>query len=208
VNKYVVALLVLLLAACTTAPQTSQAPAEFSCNPTGSEPDQFSGPAQVIRSGHDYIATITMENGGQIVLDLNPQAAPITVNNFVFLACQGFYDGVTFHRVLPGFMAQGGDPTGTGTGGPGYRIQDEHNNGLVFDRAGLISMAHTAAPNSAGSQFFITFGPTPHLNGTFTIFGEVIEGMDTLMNITLRDPEAVPAPPPGDVIARIRVEER
>ena len=210
----VVLIIMVLAAACSPAVQTTtEQPAaaeagEFSCAPTGSEPEQFSGPEQVIRPGHDYVATITMENGGEIVIDLFPEAAPITVNNFVFLACQGFYDGVTFHRVIPGFVAQGGDPTGTGTGGPGYTIQDEHNNGLVFDRPGLVSMAHTAAPNSAGSQFFITYAPVAHLNGTFTIFGEVVEGMDVAEAITPRDPQSSPSLPPGDVIRQIRVEER
>ncbi len=212
-------LVVMMLAvACSPAVQTATeqepvgegaaATGEFSCDPTGNEPEQFSGPEQVIRPGHDYVATITMENGGEIVIDLFPEAAPITVNNFVFLACQGFYDGVTFHRVIPGFVAQGGDPTGTGTGGPGYTIQDEHSNGLVFDRPGLVSMAHTAAPNSAGSQFFITYAPVAHLNGTFTIFGEVVEGMDVAEAITPRDPQSSPSLPPGDVIRQIRVEER
>ena len=211
-----VVVLVLVVAACTPAVPTTESPApaaaassaEFQCNPTGSEPSQFSAPQQVIDPAKDYVATITMQNGGQVILQLFPQQAPITVNNFVFLSCQGFYDGLTFHRVIPGFMAQGGDPTGTGTGGPGYTIQDEHNNGLVFDRAGLISMAHTSQPNSAGSQFFITYSAeqTAHLNGQFTIFGEVTQGMDVVEAIAPRDPAT--ATTPGDAIQTIRVEER
>lgn len=203
----------LALAACAPAVQTTpavgqpQAAAGFSCEPGGDSPDRFSAPQQVIDPAKDYTATITLEDGGQIVIDLFPDKAPITVNNFVFLACQGFYDGVTFHRVIPGFMAQGGDPTGTGTGGPGYNIQDEHNNGLVFDRPGLISMAHTSQANSAGSQFFITYSAeqTAHLSGQFTIFGEVTEGMAVVESIAPRDPAA--ATVPGTVIRSIRVQE-
>ncbi len=181
---------------------------DFSCEPPADAPDSYDAPEQVIREGRDYIATITMEDGGQIVLDLYPEEAPITVNNFVFLACQGFYDGVTFHRVLPGFVAQGGDPTGTGMGGPGYTIEHEADNGLPFDRAGLLSMAHAMRPNTTGSQFFITYAPTPSLNADFTVFGEVIEGMDVVDGLTPRDPQADPNAPPGDRIATIRVVEQ
>ena len=212
-----VGVLVLVVAACTPAVPTTESPttaaaaassAEFTCNPTGDEPDHFSAPEQVIDPAKDYVATITMQNGGEIVIQLFPQQAPITVNSFVFLACQGFYDGLTFHRVIPTFMAQGGDPTGSGTGGPGYTIQDEHNNGLVFDRPGLVSMAHTSQPNSAGSQFFITYSAeqTAHLSGTFTIFGEVTQGMDVAEGISPRDPAS--AGTPGDVIQQIRVAEQ
>ena len=208
------ALVALLLVACGGGAASSEddfwagdtAPA-FSCNPDGSEPDQFEGPEKVIHQGMDYIATITMENGGQIVIDLYPQHAPITVNNFVFLACQGFYDGVTFHRVLPDFVAQGGDPTGVGTGGPGYTIPDEADNGVPFDRAGLLSMAHRSAPHTSGSQFFITYRPAPELDQDFTVFGTVIEGMDVATSLTPRDPQNAPSAAPGDAIASIRVEE-
>ncbi len=206
-------LVALLLVACTPAVQTtpaggrSQAAVGFSCAPTGDSPERFDAPQQVIDPAKDYTATVILEDGGQIVIDLFPDKAPITVNNFVFLACQGFYDGVTFHRVIPGFMAQGGDPTGTGTGNPGYTIRDEHNNGLVFDRPGLISMAHTSQANSAGSQFFITYSAeqTAHLSGQFTIFGEVTEGMDVVEAIAPRDPQT--ATVSGTVIRSIRVQE-
>lgn len=200
--------LAMLLAACGGAAEDpgDQAP-PFSCNPDGSEPDQYDGPQQVIHEGADYVATITLASGEQVVVDLYPEAAPITVNNFVFLACQGFYDGVTFHRVLPGFVAQGGDPTGTGAGGPGYTIAHEADNGVPFDRAGLISMAHRSAPNTTGSQFFITYAPAPQLDSLFTVFGEVTEGMDAIDGLTPRDPQFNPNAPPGDVIASIRVEE-
>ena len=188
--------------------QAAAGDSDFSCDPPADAPDSYDAPEQVIREGRDYIATITMEDGGQIVLDLYPDEAPITVNNFVFLACQGFYDGVTFHRVLPGFVAQGGDPTGTGMGGPGYTIQHEAGNGIPFDRAGLLSMAHAMRPNTTGSQFFITYAPTPNLNADFTVFGEVIEGMDVVEGLTPRDPQADPNAPPGDRIATIRVVEQ
>ncbi len=111
------------------------------------------------------------------VISLDPVNAPLTVNNFVFLANEGFYDGTTFHRVIQEFMAQGGDPTGTGGGGPGYWFADETGNGLVFDRPGLLAMAN-AGPNTNGSQFFITFAPMPHLDGAHTIFGELVAGED------------------------------
>lgn len=214
----------LLVAACTAntattvddsggnggADANASASDGFSCDPTGDEPGQFSEPEQVITAGREYTATITMEDGGEIVIELYPDAAPITVNNFVFLACQGFYDGVTFHRVLPGFMAQGGDPTGTGTGGPGYTIAHEADNGVPFDKIGLISMAHTMRANSTGSQFFITYNvaATAPLGPDFTVFGEVTEGMDVAENITPRDPARNPNAPPGDTMASIRVEER
>ena len=105
------------------------------------------------------------------------------VGNFVFLARDGFYDGVTFHRVIPGFMIQGGDPTGTGSDGPGYAFQDEFVDGLMFDRAGILAMAN-AGPNTNGSQFFITVVPTPHLTGAHTIFGRVVSGQEIMTNIS------------------------
>lgn len=183
-------------------------PADFSCSPTGSEPIEYEAPQQVIREGHDYVATLTLENGQAVTIDLFPEAAPITVNNFVFLACQGFYDGTTFHRVLPGFVAQGGDPTGTGAGGPGYTIEHEADNGLLFDRPGLVSMAHRMSPHTTGSQFFITYDALPTLDDQFTVFGEVTDGMAAVEALTPRDPENEPNAPPGDVIASIRVAER
>jgi peptidylprolyl isomerase len=201
----------LLLIACGGGSQAASSggePASFSCDPPAETPTSFDAPAQVIRTGHDYVATITLASGEQVTVDLYPEQAPITVNNFVFLACQGFYDGVTFHRVIPGFVAQGGDPTGTGTGGPGYTIEHEADNGVPFDRAGLISMAHTMQPHSTGSQFFITYSPQPMLDADFTVFGEVTQGMDAVEGLTPRDPQQNPNAPPGDVIESIRVEER
>jgi cyclophilin family peptidyl-prolyl cis-trans isomerase len=129
----------------------------------------------------------------------------MTVNSFVFLARQGFYDGTAFHRVLEGFMAQGGDPTGSGTGGPGYQFANEDNN-LRFDRTGVVAMAN-AGRDTNGSQFFITFGAQPRLNGGYTIFGQVVKGMDVVDGLTRRDPEQNPAFP-GDVIQSVAIKER
>ena len=159
-------------------------------------------PEMVIDPEHEYEAVIRTEKGDMRV-NLFAEEAPKTVNNFVFLANQGFYDGVVFHRVLEGFMAQGGDPGGSGRGGPGYQFEDETDNGLTFDRAGLLAMAN-AGPNTNGSQFFITFVPTPHLNGAHTIFGEVVEGNEVLSQITRRQPGAAT---PADVIERIDIYE-
>jgi cyclophilin family peptidyl-prolyl cis-trans isomerase len=131
---------------------------------------------------------------------------PITVNNFVFLANQGFYDNTTFHRVLEDFMAQAGDPTGTGSGGPGYQFEDEFIDSLSFDQRGLLAMAN-AGPGTNGSQFFVTFNAegSSHLTGAHTIFGELIEGDDVLSAITLRNPGS---DTPADVIERIDIVEQ
>lgn len=131
-------------------------------------------PGMQIDPGKKYRAMIET-NKGSIEVELSPQHAPKTVNNFVFLAREGFYDGVSFHRVISDFMIQGGDPTGTGRGGPGYTFEDEvEGNPLVHER-GVISMAN-AGPNTNGSQFFITHSPQPHLNGKHTVFGKVVKG--------------------------------
>ena len=132
-----------------------------------------------------------MTERGEFRLRLFDDQAPRTVNNFVFLARNGFYNGVTFHRVIPGFMVQGGDPTGTGGGGPGYSFEDEFHPDLVH-KAGVISMAN-AGPDTNGSQFFITFVPTPHLDGAHAVFGEVVEGMDVVNSISPRDPATASA---------------
>ena len=161
-------------------------------------------PPMAIDPAKTYIATLHTEKG-DIVIELLAADAPITVNNFVFLARQGYYDGVTFHRVLPGFMAQSGDPTGAGAGGPGYRFQDEPNN-QTFSTAGVVAMANSG-PNTNGSQFFITYAPVERLNGIHTIFGHVIQGQDVAESLTPRDPNQNP-PEPGDVIQSITIEER
>ena len=134
------------------------------------------------------IVTIEMENGGRIVAELYPEVAPNTVANFVSLVQSGFYDGLIFHRVIPGFMIQGGDPTGTGMGGPGYSIKGEFarngfkQNNLKHSR-GVLSMARSMMPNSAGSQFFIMHANAPHLDGDYAAFGKVTEGMDVVDGI-------------------------
>ncbi|MFZ5857439.1 MAG: peptidylprolyl isomerase [Chloroflexota bacterium] len=151
-----------------------------------------------------YFATVKMQKGGEFVIQLFPDKAPITVDNFVKLARSGFYDGTTFHRVIDGFMAQGGDPTGTGMGGPGYEFQNEDSD-LTFDKAGVVAMAN-AGRDTNGSQFFITFGPASHLNGDFSIFGQVVEGMDVVNGITRRDPST--ATTPGDAIESITITEQ
>jgi cyclophilin family peptidyl-prolyl cis-trans isomerase len=164
-----------------------------------------SAPPMTIDTAKQYFATVTLAKGGEFVIQLFPDKAPITVNSFVFLARAGYFDGTTFHRVLEGFMAQGGDPTGTGMGGPGYQFVNEPND-LLFDKPGVVAMAN-AGPDTNGSQFFITFAPTDWLNGGYTIFGQVIEGMDVVGNITLRDPEQSPNFP-GDMIQTIIITEQ
>jgi cyclophilin family peptidyl-prolyl cis-trans isomerase len=150
-----------------------------------------------------YTATFKTEQG-DFVVELFADKAPRTVNNFVFLARDGFYDGVTFHRVIKGFMAQGGDPTGTGTGGPGYKFADEFNKDLRHNGPGILSMAN-AGPNTNGSQFFITHGSTPHLDNQHAVFGKVIKGMEVVLAIPERDPQR--ARTPGAKINTIEIAE-
>jgi len=149
-----------------------------------------SAPPMLIDVSKQYFATVQMEKGGEFVIQLYPDKAPITVNSFVFLVDQGFFEGVTFHRVLAGFMAQGGDPTGTGSGGPGYQFVNESND-LKFDKAGVVAMAN-AGRDTNGSQFFITFGPAGLSEKDYTIFGKVTSGMDVVNSIALRDPTQNP----------------
>jgi peptidyl-prolyl cis-trans isomerase B (cyclophilin B) len=153
-----------------------------------------SPPAMQIDVAKNYQVSIET-NRGTIELELYPQHAPNTVNNFVFLAGQGFYDGVTFHRVIDNFMIQTGDPTGTGRGGPGYRFEDECKGNPLKHERGVISMAN-AGPNTNGSQFFITHVPTPHLNGKHTVFGKVTKGTDI-----------VDAIEQGDVMVSVKVAD-
>ncbi len=161
-------------------------------------------PAMQIDPNKRYTAVFHTDKG-DFQVELFAKQAPITVNNFVFLAREGFYNGVTFHRVIPGFMAQGGDPTGTGTGGPGYKFDDEAGAlALKHDSAGILSMAN-AGRNTNGSQFFITFGPTPHLNGKHGVFGRVISGMDVVNSIRERDPGRDRQP--GDAIRSLDILE-
>jgi cyclophilin family peptidyl-prolyl cis-trans isomerase len=144
-------------------------------------------PAMAIDPGKYYSAVITTDLG-DITLELFACQTPITVNNFVFLAKQGYYDGTIFHRVIKDFMVQGGDPTGTGTGGPGYRFNDEFVPSLKHDQPGILSMAN-AGPGTNGSQFFITHVPTPWLDGKHSVFGKVVKGMDIVLSIPERDPQ-------------------
>jgi cyclophilin family peptidyl-prolyl cis-trans isomerase len=150
-----------------------------------------------------YRARIETDSG-TMVLRLFADKAVNTVNNFVFLAREGFYDGTIFHRVIKDFMAQGGDPTGTGTGGPGYRFSDEFHPALGHDKPGILSMAN-AGPNTNGSQFFITYVPTPWLDRKHSVFGELIEGLEVLNSIDPRDPSRPEHP--GVKIIRVTIEE-
>lgn len=160
-------------------------------------------PALEIDPEKDYTARIETDKG-EMVIELFAEKAPKTVNNFVFLARQGFYDDIIFHRVIANFMAQGGDPTGTGTGGPGYKFEDEFDPDLKHDKPGTLSMAN-AGPNTNGSQFFITHVPTPWLDNKHSVFGQVVEGMDVLMSIPPRDPMNPESP--GVKILKVSIEE-
>ncbi len=149
-------------------------------------------PAMQIDPKKQYKARMETDKG-TMVIELFADKTPLTVNNFVFLSREGYYDGVIFHRVIGNFMVQGGDPTGTGRGGPGYKFGDEFDSSLKHDKKGILSMAN-AGPGTNGSQFFITHVPTPHLNGKHTVFGKIVEGLDVLMSIPERDPGDVNAP--------------
>ena len=185
----VMAGILILLAACegvesVPIPTPTATPVEVKVFKTYDQPPMMS-----IDVEKKYLATMET-NKGVVVIDLLPQEAPITVNNFVFLAREGFYDGTVFHRIIKNFMIQAGDPEGTGRGGPGYRFQDE----LVVREyvPGIVAMAN-AGPNTNGSQFFITYTATPQLDGRHSVFGEVVDGMDALNNLTPRDPEKGPS---------------
>jgi cyclophilin family peptidyl-prolyl cis-trans isomerase len=160
-------------------------------------------PSGALDTSKRYTATFKTEKG-DIVVELFADRAPMTVENFVNLARSGFYDGTTFHRVIGGFMAQGGDPTGTGTGGPGYQFADEFHPTLRHDSAGILSMAN-AGPGTNGSQFFITFGPTPHLDDRHSVFGKVTQGMEVLRSLRERDPQRDRQP--GDRIETVEIAE-
>ncbi len=161
-------------------------------------------PEMQIDPSKKYTAVMHTDKG-DIRIELFAAQAPRTVNNFVVLARDGFYNGTTFHRVIKGFMAQGGDPTGTGTGGPGYRFNDEPGAlALKHDSKGILSMAN-AGPNTNGSQFFITYGPTPHLNGKHAVFGRVVAGMEVAEAIRERDPQRDRQP--GDRLLSVDIIE-
>jgi cyclophilin family peptidyl-prolyl cis-trans isomerase len=187
-------------AAATQASQSGQ-PAQTSANA-----GKYSAyPAMTVDKAKKYTATFKMAKGGSFTAELYPEKAPKTVNSFVFLAREKYFNGTTFHRVLEGFMAQGGDPTGTGSGGPGYEFVNEDSD-LKFDKPGVLAMAN-AGRDTNGSQFFITFGATPQLDGGYTIFGQVTDGMDVVNAITRRDPQANPSFT-GDVIESVTISEK
>ena len=164
-------------------------------------------PPMTIDPQKSYTATIATPRG-DIVIKLRPDVAPQTVNSFVFLAREGFYDGLTWHRVLSNFMAQGGDPKGDGTGGPGYTVPGEFTDKVLFDHPGIVAMARPGNDvNGNGSQFFITTAPYPSLNQQYTIFGEVTQGLDVVQGIPLRDPDQGPTTP-GEQMLKVTIAEQ
>jgi cyclophilin family peptidyl-prolyl cis-trans isomerase len=182
----------LLMASVAMAQDAPQTPTEICAAAPKDEPTtrEYTQAEQVLQPGVDYRAIICTESG-PVYIDLFETLTPDTVNNFVFLAENGYYNNTTFHRVLQDFMAQGGDPTGTGGGGPGYQFADEVVGFLTFDRPGLLAMAN-AGPGTNGSQFFITTAVTDWLNYNHTIFGDVLEGYDNVTTLRLRDPQTNP----------------
>jgi cyclophilin family peptidyl-prolyl cis-trans isomerase len=204
----------LVLAACgedepdpTATPASAPAASgggQLDANATMLSPgDEPRPPAGALDTSKTYTATFKTD-AGEFKILLFDDEAPLTVENFINLATIGFYEGTMFHRVIPEFMAQGGDPRGTGAGGPGYRFRDEFDPTRRHDKPGILSMAN-AGPNTNGSQFFITFVPTPHLDDAHSVFGEVIEGLDNVLNISVRDPGT--AQLPGDLIQSITITE-
>ncbi len=205
------AVLALIGAACTTSVDPTPEPKTLQWS---------AAPSMTIDPSKTYTATLVTEVG-DIVLELAADKVPTIVNNFVFLAREGYYDNITFHRVLPDFMVQGGDRTGSGEGGPGYTIPDEFHPDLRHDSAGVISTANVGQPDTNGSQFFITLAPTPWLDGLnpdgsakgcanpgvscHSVFGRVIQGMDVLRNIRIRDPQTDPNP--GTRLVTVRIVE-
>ncbi len=200
-----VVLSLFLLALSMVSAQDAQTPQEIcdAAEPAELTEMQFDTPEDVLEAGVDYRA-VFCTGAGAVYIDLYEDLTPTTVNNFVFLAQQGYYDSTTFHRVLQDFMAQAGDPTATGSGGPGYQFEDEPVGFLVFDRPGLLAMAN-AGPGTNGSQFFITTAQTDWLNYQHTIFGDVLEGYDNVLNIELRDPAT--ATEPGEALETVIIIE-
>ncbi len=229
-SKLIVAAVAMLLSisllACSS--QESDEPAEMPTMaakepaPSMSGPKQWNSPPSMqIDTSKSYSAVFELEKGGEFEIELYADKVPSVVNNFVFLAREGFYDGVTFHRVIANFMAQTGDPTGTGSGGPGYSFESEFHTDLRHDSPGIVSMANRGGTDTNGSQFFITFRETAFLDGyeaddtpkpcamprvsCHSVFGKVVSGMDAVNAISLRDPGS--ATTPGDVITTIRIVE-
>ncbi len=198
-------ILAVVLVAWLSAPGEAETEAEIVDAPAVTSKQYDAPPPMTINEDKQYTATVKMAKGGEFIIQLYPDKAPITVNNFVFLAREGYYTGTTFHRVLPDFMAQGGDPTGTGSGDPGYSFVDEPND-LSFDAPGILAMANSG-PDTNGGQFFITYAPTPWLDGLHTIFGKVTEGMEVVSDLRLRDPNQNPDYV-GDAIESVTIEEK
>ena len=168
---------------------------------------QFSEcPPMIVERTKQYLATLHTEKG-DVVIQLFADKAPFTVNSFIFLARNGWYDGITFHRVLPELYAQTGDPSGTGKGTPGYYVITEILPDLLFDKPGMVGMVNSG-PDTSGSQFFITYTPTPQFDGRYTIFGQVLSGMDVLESLTPRDAQIGTETPPGDKLLSVTIEER
>lgn len=187
-RRLTLTVLTLALVACGGKKVDNSVPGGFvALDYLSDTPQQsFSAPDQVLKSGVDYFAEIDTTKG-KMVIDLFEDEAPKTVNSFVFLALHRYYEGIVFHRVIENFMAQTGDPTGTGSGGPGYQFGLEVTPKLNYDKAGVLGMARTQNPNSNGSQFFITFQETPFLNQQYSIFGQVTEGLDVLKQINFTE---------------------
>ncbi|WP_322801701.1 peptidylprolyl isomerase [Thermoflexus sp.] len=168
---------------------------------------QFKAPPPMsIDPARRYRAVLKTEKG-DVVIELFADRAPLTVNNFVFLARHGWYNDITFHYVITDVVAITGDPSGTGFGGPGYTIPDEITATLTFDAPGMVGMLN-AGPNTNGSQFFITMAPLPQLNGRYTLFGRVVEGLEVVRMLRPRNPEAEPGAPPGDRLLEVIIEEQ
>jgi len=184
INKFTFYLILLLLI-----------PFGVACNDSA---DGENGLSEEIEMTNQYYAIVELEdqNGetmGKVKIELYADKTPKTVQNFIDLSNSGFYDGIIFHRVIPGFMAQTGDPDGTGSGGPGYTFEDEFHPSLSHDSAGILSMANRG-PNTNGSQFFITYGPQPHLDNMHSVFGKVVEGLELIEAIPPRDPSMINDP--------------
>ena len=204
--RIVAGIVVLLIVAGIIWAIVSSQKSTASQQQTAANADKYSAyPAMTIDKAKKYTATFKLAKGGEFNVELYPDKAPKTVNSFVFLAREKYFDGTTFHRVLEGFMAQGGDPTGTGSGGPGYEFENEDSD-LKFDKPGVLAMAN-AGRDTNGSQFFVTFAATPQLDGGYTIFGQVTDGMDVVNGITRRDPQTNPGFT-GDVIESVTITEK
>ena len=198
-----------------TAPATAEAtagptPTNDCPNPTEEAPEASvktydSAPEQIIDPEKSYTAVIHTERG-DFTMTLRQDLAPKHVNSFVFLARDGYYDGVTFHRVIPGFVAQAGDPSGTGSGGPGYTVPAEFTTEVPYTE-GVVGAARTNDPDSAGSQWFVTLAEASSLNGQYTVFAQVTDGIDVVKCLTARDPSTNPGAPPGDKIISIEITE-